>query len=217
MTDIKLIAMPRTAKSRQLRRQGMVPAVVYGKGTGGESVELNSRELENVLLLQGKNALINLVLSGKKSQNKHVVMLKELQRDPIGGKILHADLCKISLRDKIHTTVPLHLTGESPGVKQGGILQHGLRELEIECLPAKIPEEIEVNLSGLLFGNHLTVSDLPEHPDYRIISEPGAVLITVVAPRMTEESEANGAAGPVVVPAPVKPKMSEEVVKPVEG
>lgn len=213
MTEVKLKAMPRTGKSRQLRSRGMVPAVVYGKGKNGEPVELNSRELDNILHQQGKNVLINLVLSGKKSQNKHVVMLKELQQDPISRKILHVDLCKISLRDKIHTTVPLHLAGESPGVTQGGILQQGLRELEIECLPAKIPEELAVDISGLSIGGHLTVADLPEHPDYRILSDSSAILVTVVAPRMAEQPETTDAAGPVVAPDAVKPKTSEEPAK----
>lgn len=206
MTEVKLKAAPRTGTSRQLRRRGMVPAVVYGKGIDGQAVELNSRELESILLHTGRNAIINLALSGQKSPNKHVVMLKDLQRDPIRGEILHADLCKISLRDKIHTAAPVHLVGESAGIKEGGILQHGLRELDIECLPADIPEQVEVDVSGLKIGDHLTVADLPEHPGYKVLSDPSVILVTVVAPRMAEQPETTGAAGPVVAPAATKPK-----------
>lgn len=201
MTEVKLEVLPRTVKSRALRRQGMIPAVIYGKGVAGEPVELSGRELENILLHQGKNALINLVQSGNKGQGKHVVMVKDLQRDPIKGSILHADLYKISLRDKIHATVPVHLAGESPGVKEGGILQHGLRELEIECLPTKMPEQVELDVSGLKIGDHLTVADLPDNPDYKILSDPGAILVTVVAPRMAEQPDTTETAGPAVAPA----------------
>jgi len=215
MTEAKLKAMPRTGKSRELRRHGMVPAVVYGKGMASEPVEVDSRELENILGRQGKNVLINLVLSGKKSQNKHVVMVKDLQRDPVGRKILHADLCKISLRDKIHTNAPVHLTGEAVGIKEGGIIQHGLRELEIECLPANIPEHLEVDISGLAIGDHLTVADLSEHPDYKVLADPGAILVTVVAPRMAEQPETTEAAGPVAAPA-AKPEATKEDAKTAE-
>lgn len=201
MTEVKIKVLPRTGKSRALRRQGMIPAVIYGQGVSSEPVELSGRELENILLHQGRNALINIIQSGRKSPGKHVVMVKDLQRDPIKGSILHADLYKISLRDKIHAAVPVHLAGESPGVKKGGILQHGLRELEIECLPTKMPELIELDVSGLKIGDHLTVADLPDNPDYKILSDPGAILVTVVAPRMAEQPDTTETAGPAVAPA----------------
>ena len=205
MAEVRLTVNSRVSKTRshihELRKQGKIPAVIYGQGVKSEPVEIDSRELHNILVKEGKNALIDLVLSGQKSAGKHVVMVKDLQRDPIGGRILHADLCKISLRDKIHATVPVLFTGESAGVSQGGILQHGLRALEIECLPAQIPEHLELDISSLNIGDHLTVASLPEHPDYRILSEPEGILVTVVAPRMAEQPETTEANGPVVASA----------------
>ncbi len=208
MAEIKISAQLRPGKTKgyrhALRDRGKIPAVIYGKGISSEPVEIDVRELESVVRKKGRNALIDVVVRGRQKENKYVVMVKEIQREPIGGKIVHADLCKVSLKDKIHAAVPVVLKGESKGVKAGGIIQAGVRELDVECMPAQIPESIPVDISELDIGGHLTVADLPEMPEYKILNEPDSVLVTIVAPRMAEQPETAGAAGPVV--APVEPR-----------
>lgn len=212
MVEIKINASPRPSKTnsykQHLRGKGLVPAVVYGKGIANEAIEVDVKEVESAIRKKGRNALIDLVVKGKQNNNKYVVMVKEIQRDPIRREIMHVDLCKISMQDKIHTTVPVVFTGQAKGVVNGGIMQAGLREVDIECLPANIPENITVDVSSLDIGDHLAVADLPRSQDFQINSDPEAVLVTVIAPRAVAAETAN-APGPEVVPAPAKPKVEE--------
>lgn len=191
MVEVKLNASVRAGKTSRykhnLRQTGKIPAVIYGNGISSEAIELDARDLESTLQKKGRNALIDLMVKGQRGDNKYVVMVKEVQRDPIRREIIHADLCKISLQDKVHTAVPIHLTGEAQGVKKGGIIQLGLRELEVESMPANIPESIAIDVSELDVGDHLTVANLPTSPDYRILNDQDSVIVTIVAPRMAEE------------------------------
>lgn len=207
MVEVKLMANIRPSKTNSykhnLRKRGLVPAVVYGKGVN-EAIEVNVKDIEAAIRSKGRNALIDLGLRGKKENNKYIVMVKEIQRDPINRQITHIDLCNISLQDKIHTTVPVTFTGEARGIINGGIVQAGLREIDIECLPANIPDNLTVDVSSLDIGDHLTVADLPQSQDYQIISDPEAVLVTVVATRTAEPAETADMPGPAVAPAPAK-------------
>ncbi len=205
MAETKMRAEIRLIKTKKykhdLLEQGKIPAVVYGKGITSESIELNVKEFESVMRKKGRNALIDLVINSKPKEKKYVVMVKEVQREPVRGGITHVDLCKVSLKDKIHTPVPVVLKGEPHGLKNGGIIQTGLRTIEVECLPTEIPEAIPVDISSLEIGDHLTVADLPVMPGYKILTEPDGVLVTIIAPRMAEEAEAVKAEGPVITPA----------------
>ena len=210
MVEVRINADMRSEKTKhyihRLRHKGRIPAVVYGKGINSQSIELDAKELESAIRTKGRNALIDLVIKGKETENKHVVMLKEIQREVVRGNLVHADLCKVSLEDKIHTSVPVVLRGEALGVKSGGVIQTGLREVDIECLPAKIPETIHLDISGLDIGDHITVADIPDSPDYKILNDTEAVLITIIAPRTADETtEAEGA-----VVAPTQSARHEE-------
>ncbi|PKM81436.1 MAG: 50S ribosomal protein L25 [Firmicutes bacterium HGW-Firmicutes-14] len=191
MAEVTINANAREIQSKGyihgLRDQGKIPAVVYGMGTEAQPVELNVKELESIIRKKGRNTLIDLVVGNKSGQDKFVVMVKELQRDPLKGNIIHADLCKISMKEKINTTTPVALRGEPEGQKDGGILQTGVRELEIECLPANIPDSIQIDISALNIGDRLTVGDIPESPDYKILTDSDTTLVSIVAPRMAEE------------------------------
>lgn len=221
MVEVKISAQVRPEKTKKyihnLRSKGKIPAVVYGKDINSEPIEINARELEAAIRSKGRNALIDLVVRGKQKENKYVVMIKELQRETMRGNLVHADLCKVSLEDKIHTSVPVVLRGESQGVKDGGIIQTGLREIDIECLPANIPENITVDISGLDIGGHLSIADIPESPDFRVLNDPESIIITIIAPRMAEQPETVGAAGPAVAPAASAKEEKTEVPDTKEG
>lgn len=173
----------------RLRNQGMIPAVIYGQGVSSEPIELDAKELDSVLHKKGRNALIDLVLNGKQGENKYVVMIKEIQRDPLRRDIVHADLCKISLKDKIHTTIPVVITGETEVQKKGGILQHGLREVDIECMASNIPENIRIDVANLDIGGHISIADVPVNANYRILSDPAALLVSIAPMRATAQEE----------------------------
>lgn len=208
MVEVKINASVRPSKTssykHHLRGKGLVPAVVYGKGIDNVAIEVDVKDVETAIRKKGRNALIDLALRGKQGNDKYVVMVKEIQRDPIRREIMHVDLCKISLEEKIHTTVPVVFTGEARGLINGGIVQAGLRNIDIECMPANIPENLMVDISSLDIGDHLTVADLPHSENYHITSDQEAVIVTVVAARTAEAKETNDMPGPAVVPAPAK-------------
>ncbi|GAB4268301.1 50S ribosomal protein L25/general stress protein Ctc [Thermincola ferriacetica] len=193
MVEVKLRVQPRPNKTRSykhwLRNHGKIPAVIYGKDLPNKLVEVDVRNLESILRNgAGKNAIINLTVEEAKP-HKLTVMIKDLQRDPVKGDLMHVDLQKISLSDKIHTTVPIHLTGEAEGVKKGGILQSGLRELEIECVPANIPDHISVDISGLDIGDSLTVADIAGQDGFAVKNDPATVIVSIVSPHWAEAIE----------------------------
>jgi large subunit ribosomal protein L25 len=189
-------------EAKRLRRAKRIPGVVYGGDRGTVSVVVNPKELLAVLGA-GENALINLTLSGGESARTSLVILKELQLDPVKGGPLHADFFEISVDKKIRVEVPLVLKGDPEGVKnKGGILAHTLRQLLVECLPLAIPERISVDVSGLDVGNALHVSDLHVEEGIRILDDGGRVVASVTAPVAEEvvaATEEEKAAEPEVV------------------
>ncbi len=214
MAGAKMNAVRRSGKTKgylsYLRKQGKIPAVLYGRGIEGQSVELNAKEFEFIIHRKGRNAIIDLTVKGGGGQNKHVVMVKEIQRDPIRGEIVHADLYKVSLKEKIHATVPVVLRGESVGQRAGGIVQSGIREVEVEAIPTKLPESIPVDITSLDIGESLTVGDIPVCEDYKVLTGPEAILVTIVAPRMAEQPETTETEGPAVAPAEDETGKQEE-------
>lgn len=190
MVETKVNARPRLSMTGRhkhlLREQGMIPAVVYGKGITSQPIEVEAKALQSAIQSKGRNALIDLVLKGEQGDIKYVVMLKEIQRDPIKQNLVHVDLCKISLKDKLHTMISVALKGEARGFVNGGIIQAGAREIEVECMPEKIPESIQVDISSMDIGDHLTVADLGETAEYKILTDPETVLVTLITTRMAE-------------------------------
>lgn len=167
-----------------------IPAVVYCKAIGNIPVEVNVREVEEILTSEtGRNTLINLEINGQGQERESKVLIKEVQYDPIRHELIHVDFQQISLTECITTTVPVELTGEPAGVVQGGILQQQLRELEISCLPAEIPEAITVDISGLGLGESPYVRDLPVPAGVKVLSDAEGVVATVVAPAVEQAPE----------------------------
>jgi large subunit ribosomal protein L25 len=172
--------------AKRLRRAQRIPAVVYGGRQGPVTVAVNPQELL-AALETGDNTLINLSLTGGAAQQTSLVILKELQRDPVKGRPLHADFQAITMEQKIRVDVPLVLQGDPIGVKdKGGILEHTLRQLSVECLPIDIPEKMVVDVSGLDIGNALHVSDVQVAEGVRILDDGARVVASVSAPAAEE-------------------------------
>src|SRR5579871_5083754 len=158
-----LEAQPRTAgtknDARRVRREGKIPAVVYGAGKDALTVSVDPRQVSRILHSEtGHNTVFDLAMDGERTK----AMIVDWQYEPIKGSLMHIDLKRIAMDQTLRVSVPVQLTGTAEGVKtQGGILEQMLREVEIECLPSDIPDHIELDVSSLVFGQVLRVSDLP--------------------------------------------------------
>ncbi len=168
--------------SRQLRMAGQIPAVLYGQKEDTVALALSPKELSAILHSgTGHNTIFSLKVQGAAATS---VMLKEWQHDPIKGNLLHADLLRIAMDEALQVKVPITTVGEAKGVKlQGGIFEFVLREVEVECLPADIPENITIDISNLEIGANFRVSDLPVNPKVKILSEPDLVVAHVISPK----------------------------------
>src|SRR6266704_1513547 len=169
-----LEAEPRTAgnknEARRVRRGGKIPAVLYGAGKDALALSLDPRQVSRILRSEtGYNTVFELELQG----NRTKAMIVDWQYEPIKGALLHIDLKRIAMDQRLRVNVPIELVGEPAGVKQqGGILEQILREVEIECLPSDIPNSVEMSVAELVFGMVLRVSDLPHSEKLRFLTDP---------------------------------------------
>ena len=205
-----LEAQPRDAgtknHARRVRRDGKIPAVVYGAGKDSLPVSVDPRHVLRILhSATGHNTIFDLALNGGE-QTK--AMIVDWQYEPIKGRLLHIDLLRIALDKVLKVSVPILLKGEAAGVKQeGGILEQMLREVEIECLPADIPASIDVDISDLTFGKVLHVSDLPHSEKLKFLSDANQPVAhvtsvkeeVVAAPDAAAEAAATGPVEPEVI------------------
>lgn len=172
--------------ARRLRRSGKVPGVVYGGGEDPLAFEVDARELR--LALAHAGALLDLSVDG---QSPSPVVLKELIRHPVTGLTTHIDLLRVRLDVAIHSTVVVELLGgeDAPGVKEGGVLEQVTREVAIEALPTDIPDNIQLDVSGLQINDTVTVEALSAPPGVTILTEPETVLVALSPPRLQVEEE----------------------------
>lgn len=189
---IKLDVLPResrgSAEARRLRASGMVPGVLYGGGKNAHPFTVTERELRRVLTGDhGLHAILDVVFDGQKTA--HHAVLKDYQLDPTRARLLHIDLHEVRLDQPIHAQVAVELVGESPGVKEGGVLTLVTREMNVEALPMEVPDHIELDISGMAIGDSLRVSDLPALDGVTYLDDPDAVVANVSAPRVEEEPE----------------------------
>jgi large subunit ribosomal protein L25 len=186
--EITLTADKRTASGssavRTLRKQGLLPAVVYGE-KGARSIQLNSHGFETLLKHhRSENLIIDLSVAGEAAVK---VLLKEVQHGPVFEELLHADFVEISMTKKMRVMIPVRCAGEPVGVSQeGGILEHVLREIEVECLPGDLVESFALDVSALKIGSTLMVRDLVVDPKFTVLSAGDMAIATVVAPRAEE-------------------------------
>jgi large subunit ribosomal protein L25 len=170
-----LEAQPREAgnknMARRVRMDGKIPAVLYGAGKDSLSVTVDPRQVTRILNSEtGHNTIFDLALNGGEHTK---AMIVDWQYEPIKGKLLHIDLKRIAMDKALKVSVPIFLKGEAAGVKQeGGILEQILREVEIECLPADIPSHVDADVSELVFGKVLRVSDLPLGGKLKVLTDP---------------------------------------------
>jgi large subunit ribosomal protein L25 len=170
--------------AKKLRRAGLIPAVCYGKKEKTLNLKLKLADLWKMLhTASGENVIIDLKIAGGRARPKTVI-IKEIYHDPISDDIRHIDFQHISLTEEIRLKVPIHTKGESPGVKEDGILEHILWEVEIECLPTQIPERIDVDISKMAIGDSVYVKDLLLPPGVKIIQNPEDLVVQVVAPKV---------------------------------
>ena len=170
--------------ARALRRDGIVPAILYGRAQGTLTIQLDARNFKQFLRTHGENIIIKMEVGG----NMETVIIKDIQRHPVEKQMLvHADFIRISLDEPVTSTVPIVLEGNPPGVQEGGILEMPLREVTLRCLPLQLPTDISVDVSGLDIGDAVHVSDLNLDDDLEILDEPERVIAMVSQPRMQLE------------------------------
>jgi large subunit ribosomal protein L25 len=175
--------------TRRLRAQGMIPAAVYGEGGDAVAVAVNAKEIATILRSDtGHNTIFKLALPNGIGEPANVI-IKDYQVDPVKGRLLHADLMRLSMTTLTRVNVSIETFGEPPGVKsEGGILEQQLREVEVECLPGDIPEHLRVDVSNLQIGDHVMVSDLIYDRDkVKVLADEHQIVGGVIAPRMVEE------------------------------
>jgi large subunit ribosomal protein L25 len=171
--------------ARQLRRDGSIPAVLYGHGKDPEHLAISKLELDKALASVSGTSIIKIKVGSKTSR----ALIQEIQRHPTRAQILHVDFLEVHKGEKITVRPPIRLVGSPEGVRnQGGVLDQIMRELEIKVLPKDLPDHIEVDVTELTVGDSIHVSDVAV-PDAEILAEPGATICTVVPPRVEAEPE----------------------------
>ena len=209
---VHLVAEPRTGRgtqaARRLRRQGLVPAVVYGHKEATLSVALPLEDVEK--LIRRGVRVVDLKAGGKEEK----AFIREVQWDHLGKDLLHVDFTRVSLDERIVVSVPLEIRGTAPGVTAGGVLDQPLHLLSIECLAISIPESIQVNVGELQLGAAIHVRDLTLPPDVKTMSDPDAIVVHVTLPAAEPEpapvAEVPEAAEPEVIGQKEKEKAEKE-------
>ncbi len=176
-------------ESRRLRRDGLIPGVLYGRGKAPHAICVPERELRRALTGgHGLHAILDVVLEGQKTT--HASILKEAQQDPIKGRVIHVDLQEVRLDQPIQAQVVIELVGEAEGVKEGGVLSQVVREINVEALPMEVPDRLELDVSGMVIGDTLRLADLPPREGVTYLDDPEeTVLANVTMPTRIVEPE----------------------------
>jgi large subunit ribosomal protein L25 len=197
MAEVKLQATKRDATgkgaARRSRASGKVPGILYGRGMDPVALEVDRRAFVTALHTDaGMNVLLDIEIDGSRT----LALTRELQQDPVRGTLLHADFVKVDRTQEIEVDVRVQIIGESPGQKEGGVLEQPLHQVAVRCLPTDVPEAVEADISTLGIGDSLRVSDLAVGREFQILNDPGGVAIA--APISEEELEAMEAEAGVV-------------------
>lgn len=192
------------AIAKGLRKKDVIPAVVYKDGKDAMKLQLSATDLNKILHTKaGENVIVTLKIEGAEAKGKdRTVLIKEIQREPIKGAILHVDFNEISLTETLKVDVPLAAHGEPVGVKaDGGTLEHVMWELQVECLPTNIPEKIEVEVSALKIGDAVYVKDITAPAGVKILTDPELIAMIVKPPKVEAPKEE------VAAEAPAEPEL----------
>jgi large subunit ribosomal protein L25 len=192
-------------EARRLRARGRVPGVLYGAKKETVAVSLDPKQISRILQsATGHNTIFELAVDGEKAR----VMIVDWQYDPMYGALLHIDLKRIAMDEKIKVKVPIHLVGEAEGVKQqGGILDQVLREVEVECLPGDIPSHIDADVTQLVFGTVLRVSDLDHGGKLKFLTDAGQAVAHITSVKEEEVAPTPEAVAEAAAAAPAEPEV----------
>ncbi|MFC1482766.1 50S ribosomal protein L25 [Candidatus Margulisiibacteriota bacterium] len=215
--DIKAAVRKETKKKDRnvLRKQNLIPAVVYGKDISTLNLQVDKKDIIKILKSEaGVNTILNLKVEGEK---EHPAIIHALDKDPVKDTIRNVDFLHINIHEKITTHVPVHLEGTSPGQKEGGILLHSIHEITIKCLPTEIPPHIDVDISNLNMWDTIKIKDLSIAEGIEVIhpADEEAIVVTVKEPSAVVEEEEVPAEGEAVEGA--EPEVIEKGKKAEEG
>ena len=217
--QVSLQAEPRqgTGKGpgRRLRVNGRIPAIVYGLTQPPMNVSVNARELTHLVQRAGEHAIVSLKIGGQEAGEN--VMMRELQRDPVTDRLIHADFRRIDLDKPIEVEIPVVPVGTPVGVKEGGLLEHLMRTVKVRCLPLNMPNLIEVDVSAIRIGHSLHVRELTPPPGVEFLTGADVAVFTVLAPQKEEEVVAVAAEAEVAEPELITKGKEEEEGEEEEG
>tara|TARA_R110002096_G_scaffold4493_6_gene20798 strand:- start:7445 stop:8077 length:633 start_codon:yes stop_codon:yes gene_type:complete len=183
-----------TGVAKKLRRQGIVPGVIYGGGQRTYPVQVQEKEITDLLhSAESENVLVDLVVEGAKEKNK-LVLIQAVQHHVLSGAVTHVDFQAVREDEEIRALLPLHLHGEPAGVKMGGLLEHQIHSLEVNCLPKNLPERLDFNVEHLKLGQALHVGDV-QFPEGVTPTVGSQVVIALVTETRTAKAEAAGGGG----------------------
>jgi large subunit ribosomal protein L25 len=165
--------------ARKLRAKGFVPGILYGQGAEPRAISLSSQDLLHFFhATHGATAVVDIEIDG----TRHMAIPREVQKDHLRGRYIHVDFLEVRGDEKVKMTVEIHETGEAAGVKAGGVIEHHMREVEIECLPGDVPEEIVADVTPLELGDMLRVGDLTPPRGVTFLTDPDTPVISVITP-----------------------------------
>jgi large subunit ribosomal protein L25 len=197
--------------ANKLRREGLVPAVVYGGKDKPQSLQVAAREITTLLShARGENILVELEIENEGAKTSRMALIQEVQHEPLSGGIVHVDFHAINMNEVLNTFVPIEWRGEPKGVKNsGGILEQSLRSLDIECLPKDLPEVVSVDVSGLDVGDSIHVRHLMLPEGVKALDDADLTVFLVAAPAVVEEPAPAAAAVVAAGPEVIKEKKEE--------
>lgn len=189
MANLQLTAEPREIvgrKVKKLRAKGLLPVVVYGATDHPVNLQVNVREFERTLHDGGATQLVEVSVS---DGSRHNILVREIQRSPVGHHLMHADFYAVNMSEKQYVSVPIHRVGEPEAIDVGLMLLQALDQVELEALPANIPAQIEVDVTGVSLDNAILVSDLPVIEGVEYLTDPDETVFTMITTRVEEEEE----------------------------
>ena len=188
-TKLKVELRNETGKeaNRKFRKEGMIPGVLYSPHDKENLLLKIKSEGLSKLLIEKKHSLVNLEIDDGKKKNKRLAMIKDFQYNSLKKRIVHIDFYGVTLKEKLTMLINVELVGESIGAKEGGILEHELREIEVECLPTDVPSAYKVDITQLQIGDNITVGDIKVSKGVKILTEAEQVIASVKHPTKEEE------------------------------
>ena len=174
-------------KTKSIKKQGKIPAVVYGPGVKNVSIEVDEKEFKKVFQKAGESSLIELLVEGEK--DKRPVLIHDIQKNPVSDHVIHIDFFQASLKEEVEVEIPLVFEGVAPAEKDlGGTLVKNMLEIEVKALPQNLPHEIKINIESLkTFDDHILVKDLVLPKDVKVLKNPDEIVASVLPPQKIEE------------------------------